>query len=125
MTLAVDGTGVGSAVYDILRRNPPAAELLAIVITSGRKAEQDRRDPRVWRVPKSQLVEAVTVAVTSGRLEIAAALREMFEALVTAPTLLPEKFRQIAEMDGVPRAVGDYLAGMTDRYAFERHRQLA
>lgn len=74
VTLAIDATGVGSAVWDILRRDPPAAELLGIVITSGRKAEQDRRDPRVWRVPKSQLVEAVTVAVTSGRLEIAAAL---------------------------------------------------
>ena len=26
--------------------------------------------------------------------------------------------------DGIPRAVGDYLAGMTDRFALEEHRRL-
>jgi hypothetical protein len=72
VTLAIDATGVGSAVWDILRRNPPACELVGIVITSGRKAAPDPRDPRVWHVPKAQLVEALTVAITSGRLEIAA-----------------------------------------------------
>jgi dGTPase len=51
-------------------------------------------------------------------------LREMFEALVKDPEKLPAKFYQIAESDGVPRAVGDYLAGMTDRFAFEEHRRL-
>jgi dGTPase len=52
-------------------------------------------------------------------------LREMFEFLVNDPTQLPAKFHGIAETDGLPRAVADYLAGMTDRFAFDRHRQLA
>lgn len=51
-------------------------------------------------------------------------LREMFDALINDSSLLPAKFHRIAELDGLPRAVGDYLAGMTDRFAFERHRQL-
>jgi dGTPase len=52
------------------------------------------------------------------------ALREMFSIYLAAPNLLPPKFRGRAEMDGVPRAVGDYLAGMTDRFAFDEHRRL-
>jgi dGTPase len=52
------------------------------------------------------------------------ALRESFELLVKKPDQLPSKFRRIAERDGVHRAVGDYLAGMTDRYAVEEHDRL-
>lgn len=53
------------------------------------------------------------------------ALRESFSVLVDEPTLLPPKFRQLAEREGVPRAVADYLAGMTDRYALDEHARLA
>jgi dGTPase len=52
------------------------------------------------------------------------ALCETFELLVKKPDLLPAKFRRFAERDGVHRAVGDYLAGMTDRYAVEEHARL-
>ena len=52
------------------------------------------------------------------------ALRESFELLVEKPDQLPAKFRRLAERDGVHRAVGDYLAGMTDRYAVEEHERL-
>jgi dGTPase len=52
------------------------------------------------------------------------ALRESFELLVKKPDQLPVKFRRIAERDGVHRAVGDYLGGMTDRYAVEEHERL-
>jgi dGTPase len=51
-------------------------------------------------------------------------LREMFDALMKDSSQLPAKFHRIAESDGVPRAVGDYLAGMTDRFAFDQHRRL-
>jgi dGTPase len=30
---------------------------------------------------------------------------------------LPPRFRRLAEEDGKERAVADYIAGMTDRYA--------
>ena len=53
------------------------------------------------------------------------ALRESFQWLVDEPDQLPAKFRRLAERDGVHRAVGDYLAGMTDRYAIEEHDRLA
>jgi dGTPase len=53
------------------------------------------------------------------------ALREMFDILVAAPDRLPAKFRARVSADGAPRAVADYLAGMTDRYALEEHRRLS
>jgi dGTPase len=52
------------------------------------------------------------------------ALSETFWALVKAPDRLPPKFQRLADREGVPRAVGDYLAGMTDRFAFDEHRRL-
>jgi dGTPase len=52
------------------------------------------------------------------------ALREMFDLLVGDPDRLPGKFRARVEVDGRPRAVADYLAGMTDRFAQEEHRRL-
>jgi dGTPase len=37
--------------------------------------------------------------------------------------LLPPQFNLQAESDG-PRAVADYIAGMTDRYAIREYRRL-
>jgi dGTPase len=51
-------------------------------------------------------------------------LRTMFTGYCRRPALLPQKFRDRAEAIGIARAVGDYLAGMTDRYCeqqFQRH----
>lgn len=62
--------------------------------------------------------------VLAKRLPAQQALRETFNLLVNEPEKLPPKFRRLAERDGVPRAAGDYLAGMTDRFAFEAHRRL-
>ena len=37
---------------------------------------------------------------------------------------LPEEYRSIAEQEGAQRAVGDYIAGMTDNYALEVYHDL-
>jgi dGTPase len=52
------------------------------------------------------------------------ALRESFAVLVANPRQLPAKFRRLAEREGIPRAAADYLAGMTDRFAFDEHKRL-
>jgi dGTPase len=62
--------------------------------------------------------------VLAKRAEAQAALREMFLTLVAHPDALPLKFKRLAERDGLYRAVGDYLAGMTDRFALAEHRRL-
>jgi dGTPase len=48
---------------------------------------------------------------------------ELFEAFTRDPRLLPPEFQERAQRDGA-RAVADYVAGMTDRYAIREHRRL-
>ena len=50
-------------------------------------------------------------------------VRELFEAFSAEPDLMPEEFEQRARQEGA-RAVADYIAGMTDRYAIREHRRL-
>jgi dGTPase len=47
----------------------------------------------------------------------------LFEAFLTEPKLLPPEFQARAG-DGKARAIADYIAGMTDRYAILEHRRL-
>jgi len=52
---------------------------------------------------------------------------ELFRLLHADPTLLPDDWRARAGEAGSQRAagiVGDYVAGMTDRYAMDEHRRL-
>lgn len=58
-------------------------------------------------------------------------LQELFEAHFTDPALLPpnhqQKVRQMEQIDGESgkaRAVADYIAGMTDRFAILEHQKL-
>lgn len=54
-------------------------------------------------------------------------VREMFGHFLEAPQTLPTEWqRLIARPDAepMPRIVADYVAGMTDRFAFEEHKRL-
>jgi dGTPase len=48
---------------------------------------------------------------------------ELFAALHSDKRLLPPEFQERAGED-TPRAIADYIAGMTDRYAILEHRRL-
>jgi len=50
-------------------------------------------------------------------------VRELFDAFAGEPRLLPPDHRRRAEHDR-PRAIADYVAGMTDRYAIKEYRRL-
>jgi dGTPase len=62
--------------------------------------------------------------VVAKRCQAQQALRESFAALVADPQKLPHKFHRLADEQGLRRAAVDYLAGMTDRFAFEEHQRL-
>ena len=56
---------------------------------------------------------------------------QLFEAFMTDIRLMPPEHRELAArgesgqgIDGRARAVADYIAGMTDRYAILEHRRL-
>ena len=50
-------------------------------------------------------------------------IRDLFEAFMGEPRLLPPQDQARASQDK-PRAIADYIAGMTDRYAMKEHRRL-
>lgn len=90
-----------------------------VIAASGELAAQKHalevflRD-RVYRHPQ----------VLAKRREVQAALATMFDGYLARPELLPPGFRRRAAASGLPRAVGDYLAGMTDRYAWREFQRL-
>ena len=47
-------------------------------------------------------------------------LYRLFEYYCQDPDRLPPEFQDIREREGVDRAVCDYIAGMTDKYAVEK-----
>jgi hypothetical protein len=73
-TLAVDQTGVGRPVIDLLRGSPLKAKLCPITITGGHKATPDDRGG--WLVPKKELVSTLQVLLQARRLKVADALPE-------------------------------------------------
>jgi dGTPase len=50
-------------------------------------------------------------------------IRELFDAFMQDPALMPEDYQISARQDKA-RAVADYVAGMTDRYAIREYRRL-
>ena len=54
-------------------------------------------------------------------------VRDLFEAFMADPKLLPENWRDAAVPEDQPRyarQVCDFIAGMTDRYALDQHKRL-
>jgi dGTPase len=51
-------------------------------------------------------------------------LKEIFRVYVSEPSPLPPPVRRRAEKDGLYRAVCDYIAGMTDRFALDEYNRL-
>jgi dGTPase len=103
---------VGSATAEEVRRLPlriaPGPEL----------AEQKRELERflydqVYRHPR----------LVAQRVQAQGRLKAMFTGFQDRPELVPLRFRQRATAVGLPRAIGDYLAGMTDRYCDQQYAQ--
>lgn len=48
----------------------------------------------------------------------------LFDAYVSEPALLPERFRRRVDAQGPQRVATDYIAGMTDRFCLQEHARL-
>ncbi|HGY09965.1 MAG TPA: deoxyguanosinetriphosphate triphosphohydrolase, partial [Oceanithermus profundus] len=51
-------------------------------------------------------------------------LERLFEAYTQMPEMLPPGVQTAAEEEGLFRAVCDYMAGMTDRYALDEYARI-
>ena len=92
----------------------------AIRITGTRELGEQKRELEKFlynRVYRHDRLIAV-------RGEAQARLKRMFERYCQEPELLPPHFQLRAAAVGVPRAVGDYLAGMTDRFCDSQYQAI-
>ena len=51
-------------------------------------------------------------------------ITQIFEAYQSNPDQLPPKYHEQADAEGLQRAICDYIAGMTDRYAQDEYQRL-
>jgi hypothetical protein len=72
--LAVDYTGVGRPILDMLRRARVRARISPVLVTAGHKATADERGG--WCVPRRELAANLQVLLQSRRLSVAPALAE-------------------------------------------------
>jgi hypothetical protein len=71
--VAVDATGVGAPVVDMLRSGQLGCDVSAVNITSG---EKETQSGNVWNVPKRDLMAGVLVLLERRELKIALRLKE-------------------------------------------------
>lgn len=71
--LAVDGTGVGAPVVDLLREAKLGCELAAVTISSG---ERESFVGGMFSVPKRDLIAGVQLLLEQGEMKIARELRD-------------------------------------------------
>ena len=73
VAVAVDATGVGAPVVDLLRAARLGCGVTAVSITGG---ERESQTGAVWNVPKRDLMAGVQVLLERGELKIAKKLRD-------------------------------------------------
>lgn len=59
------------------------------------------------------------------RVKASRIVRELFDAFMTDPVLLPPDYQvAVGDVHKQARKIADYIAGMTDRYAIREHRRI-
>lgn len=58
------------------------------------------------------------------RVKASRIVRELFEAFLADPVLLPNDYQVAGDPIRQARKIADYIAGMTDRYAIREHRRI-
>nr|WP_044183082.1 dNTP triphosphohydrolase [Pirellula staleyi] len=95
------------------------ARRLGLLIAPSQELSEKKKElekflyERVYRHPKLVVVRSLAQQ----------RLRAMFHGYLERVDLLPERFRVRAEQVGLPRSIGDYLAGMTDRFCDQTFHQ--
>jgi len=95
---------------DDVRRSPPLASFSRAV------AEENRDLKRFLRQNLYHHYQVLRMTNKARRI-----IGDLFSAFLSDPRLLPAQYQR---QDDQPRAVADYIAGMTDRYAMKEHRRL-
>ncbi|MEX0866332.1 MAG: deoxyguanosinetriphosphate triphosphohydrolase [Pirellulales bacterium] len=100
--------------------SPAAARRLPPVFQASREVDEMKAELAAFLFEKVYRHDDVMEV----RQRMQGCLREMFDRYCERPELMAEGFRGRIEREGLERTVGDYLAGMTDRFALREYRRL-
>ncbi len=116
-------TDLVRASADSIRRHGPAsieeARLAPPLITFSPRIQDESQELK--RFLRDHLYRHYRVVRMSTKAQRVVA--DLFGAFLSDPRLLPPDFQARAQ-ENTPRAIADYIAGMTDRYAILEHRRL-
>ncbi len=107
---SISAAGVAS-IEDVRKASPLAA------FSTGMHAEH-KELKHFLRINLYQHYQVLRMTNKARRI-----ISDLFGAFMEDPRLLPPQYQQMARTDK-PRAIADYVAGMTDRYAIREHRRL-
>lgn len=86
---------------------------------SAAMAEENARLKKFLRENLYRHYQVVRMTTKARRI-----IQDLFAAFASDPRLLPPQYQRYGDREGMPRAIADYIAGMTDRYAIKEHRRL-
>ncbi|NVM75860.1 dGTPase [Duganella sp. SG902] len=141
---AFPGLSGRRAIYETLRRLITALADDLIATSSARIAEAAPRNiddvrhaPPLIRFSDGMRKDATELKrflhanlyrhykVNRMRVKASRIVRELFEAFMSEPVLLPPDYQdKSGDVNKQARKIADYIAGMTDRYAIREHRRL-
>jgi dGTPase len=111
-----------NSANDIAQHSPKNIDdirrLPQLIGFSSKVAEQNQKLKQFLRKNLYQHYKVNRMSAKAARI-----VRELFAAFYENTGLLPSEFQASAEVDKA-RAVADYIAGMTDRYAIREYRKL-
>jgi dGTPase len=113
-----DLIGTSQAAIDAAAPDSPqAVRALPLLMRFGPQMRHESSELK--RFLFANLYRHPAVTATTGRARDV--VRELFAIYLDRPTEMSEEFRGAADR---PRAVADYIAGMTDRFALKEHQRL-
>ncbi len=116
-------------VSDVLRHSLARIEQFGVVSVAAVRSSPLIIEPGAELIQQKQELEQFLYqrvyrhpAVLKVRRRAQAHVLDMFHGYVRHPEWIPEGFRGRIATEGLERTVGDYLAGMTDRYCRQQYR---
>lgn len=106
-------SAAGPSSPDDVRVSPP------LIAFSEPMERENRELKRFLREHLYQHYQVLRMTTRARRV-----IGDLFGAFSADSRLLPPQYSALADLEGVPRAVADYIAGMTDRYSMKEHRRL-
>ncbi|MCB1154153.1 deoxyguanosinetriphosphate triphosphohydrolase, partial [bacterium] len=107
-------TEVGVETLDDVRQ---AGRLLVTHTAEGKELQAQVRHHLSERLYQHHRLEML-------RFQAHRTIQRLFEAYDSFPTMLPPSYRELNEKYGKRRAIADYIASMTDRYALQEYGRL-